>query len=83
MCCNIFPLSSLPPTLLPSLSPSFLPSLLLSLPALSDKASRLSLSSKKYLQEARYLNLRASMTAIIVLILVVLFFLIFIRYWLF
>lgn len=51
--------------------------------ALSDKAQRLSVSSKTYRQEARYLNLRASLAAKIAIVVVVLFFLLFLRYWLF
>ena len=52
-------------------------------PALSDKAQRLAVSSKKYRQEAHYLNLRASLAAKIAIVVVILFFLIFLRYWLF
>ena len=41
------------------------------------------MSSQKYRKEAKYLNLRASLMAKIVLVVVILFFLVFLRYWLF
>lgn len=50
---------------------------------LDDKAGRLRDESKRYQNEARFLNLRASVAAKVAVVVVVFLFLIFLRYFLF
>ncbi|XP_014669564.1 PREDICTED: vesicle-trafficking protein SEC22b-like isoform X2 [Priapulus caudatus] len=53
------------------------------LSVLDDKASNLSTMSQKYKKDARYLNLRSSYAKIGAVVLVVVLFMLFVRYWLF
>ena len=51
--------------------------------ALDTKASHLSSMSKKYRSEARYLNLRASLAKKVAIVILLVLFILFVRYWVF
>lgn len=53
------------------------------LSALDDKASNLAMLSQKYKKDAHFLNLKSSYTKIAAIIIIIVLFLLFIRYWVF